>query len=211
MTENRQEGSSSPADRVSPQKRSKLLALFWYGSGTILLGVFLGMAAGLSKTPVIGILIPLLFSILGGAGGLYLAKAELEAPQFILRTQLVGFFTVLLAISVTFGSVYGIALRTGVGFRSFLPSWSGSPSDRGVSLLPDTEDEFMDPALALELGALRLRLRILGFTPSEENRVLQSAKLQLYEGVPQLTLATELRKVAILARNTGDHAIAVLE
>jgi hypothetical protein len=206
MIENCQEESSPPPDTDPSQQGSMPLALFWYWLGTIFLGVLLGMAAGLSQSPVIGILIPLLFSILSSAGGLYLSRADLEAPTFSRRTRIVGVFMVLFAVAVIFGSVYGITIRTGVGLRSFLPSWSDSP----ISLLPGNEDEFMDPALALELGALRLRLRSLGLTQSEENRTVQSAKFQLSESVPQFSLVTELRKVAVVARKTGDHATGAL-
>jgi hypothetical protein len=107
MIKNRREESSS-------QKKSTLPALLSYGLGTFFLGLLLGIAAGLSRSPVVGILIPLLFSILGGAGSLYLSTADMEAPAFSRRTRIVGVFMVIVAISVMLGSVYGITVRTGV-------------------------------------------------------------------------------------------------
>jgi hypothetical protein len=180
-------------------------ALVWYGVGTVLIAVYIGAAAGLSRSPVIGTLLPMLFSVIGGVGGLYLAKTDLEGSALARRTKRVGIFVALLAVSVMAGSIYGISVRTGSGLRSFVPSLGGQSVDTASTILPESDSAFVFPAGALELGALRLRLRALGFTAQEQKRILEAARYELFERVPDFELIAYLRRTADSALATSAY------
>jgi hypothetical protein len=49
----------------------------WFTLGLALVGVATGYLIALSKSPVVGIVLPLLFGLIGGAGGVYLWQADL--------------------------------------------------------------------------------------------------------------------------------------
>ncbi len=99
-----------------PELRS---ALRWYLSGFSLLGGAVGYFAGSSQSPIIGTLLPLLFGLIGGAGGLYLMRAELDRPEVMFRLRILGKALTWFIILTLVGSVYGISLRTERSIRDF--------------------------------------------------------------------------------------------
>ena len=56
----------------------------------LLVGLTAGFFAGMSKTPVVAVLLPFLFALIGGAGGLYLATAPLDSEIGLMRLRLIG-------------------------------------------------------------------------------------------------------------------------
>jgi hypothetical protein len=51
-------------------------AVGWYALGSALLGLLIGVSVGLSESPIVAVLVPLLFALLSGGGGFYVAKAS---------------------------------------------------------------------------------------------------------------------------------------
>jgi hypothetical protein len=76
------------ANRISTGLRASLLA---YAFGLALLTAYVGFAAGLSESPVVATLVPLIFGLLGGAGGFYIAQEDLfrgRAAQKVIHSPL---------------------------------------------------------------------------------------------------------------------------
>ncbi len=166
--------TSSPSSPTSPTPpgpapdQALKTGFRWFLVGFSLLGLCVGYFAGNSNSPVIGVVLPLLFGLVGSAGGFYLWAADLSAPATTLRLRflgvaLTGFILLLLA-----GSVYGVLLRTGLGIASFFP--------RSLFVAPPSGDL---PALgernareAIQLVLMRGRLRALGASDAEQQIIL---------------------------------------
>ena len=78
---------SPPTLDGSADKRAP--ALWWYGLGCALLGFLIGISAGQSESPIVAVMVPLLFALLSGGGGVYVAKAahlerESKSPGLIM-------------------------------------------------------------------------------------------------------------------------------
>ena len=165
--EERRDDSSSKAPNLQP-------ALRFYMLGFTLLGGAVGFFAGASKSPVIGTLLPLLFGLVGGAGGLYLTRVDLYDRKTLLRLSLLGKSLSLFIVFAVIGSVYGISLRTQRSIWSFLSFDILMPKSEAE--LPLSVQE--DPRKTLQLVLLRARIRALGATVEEEKHILQqSARL----------------------------------
>ncbi len=62
----------------------------WYMVGTFLAGLTTGLLTGLSQSPVVAVLVPVLLGLLGGTGGFYLAVTGLGNKQARERVRLFG-------------------------------------------------------------------------------------------------------------------------
>lgn len=174
-------------------------ALRWYMLGFTLLGGAVGYFAGSSQSPVIGTLLPLLFGLVGGAGGLYLARAEIHEPKTKVRIRILGKALALFIVFTVLGSYYGIALRTERSIWSFFSLNMFVPE--GEIKLPDSAK--VDPRKAIELVMLRARIRALGATRGEEREILQrAAQLMDFADYVSSDIATSLQNLASLARNS---------
>lgn len=159
---------SDTSSNIMPMPRS---ALRWYMLGFGLLGGAVGYFAGSSQSPVIGTLIPLMFGMIGGAGGLYLARLDFESSTAYFRLEILGKSLVLFILFTLLGSAYGISLRTQRNIWSFIsPSIFLPKSD---TALP--EAVLKDPRKAMEIVLLRARIRALGASLDEEKAILQGA------------------------------------
>lgn len=176
-----------------PELRS---ALRWYLSGFSLLGCAVGYFAGSSQSPVIGTLLPLLFGLIGGAGGLYLTRAELDRPEVIFRLRVLGKALTLFIIFTLIGSVYGISLRTERNIMDFF-----SPIGRGrkSSLDITIEDE---PMKAVRLAMLRARIRTLGVSLDEEQQIITGADKLIDSPEYEMTIE-ELNRLLIIFFGNG--------
>ncbi len=143
-------------------------ALRWYLVGFTLLGASVGYFAGSSESPVIGALLPLLFGLVGGAGGLYLAKTDLTTSESWFRIRMIGKALTLFLVFALLGSAYGISLRTGRGLGNFVPSGVFAAED-GVPLPPVDP---ADPDRAVRFALLRARLAALGASKDEQRSIL---------------------------------------
>ena len=62
----------------------------WFIIGLGLIGAATRYFVALSRSPVVGIVLPLIFGLVGGAGGVYLAKADLKSEEGRHRLALIG-------------------------------------------------------------------------------------------------------------------------
>lgn len=179
-----------------PELRS---ALRWYLSGFSLLGSAVGYFAGSSQSPIIGTLLPLLFGLIGGAGGLYLTRAELDRPEVIFRLRVLGKALTLFIIFTLVGSVYGISLRTERNIRDFLsPIGLRRKSNLDISI----EDS---PMNAVQLAMLRARIRTLGVSLNEEQQIIEGAiKLMETSDYAMTGVASSLNRLEKLALAASD-------
>ena len=87
--------------------------MYTYIAGVSAMGIAVGIFVGLSHSPVVGILLPLLFAFLTGGSGLYVVLSGDSAKARLLGGSLVAFaFTVIVASILTAnyrvsGSVFG--------------------------------------------------------------------------------------------------------
>ena len=136
-------------------------ALWWYAAGLAIVGLASGFFAGASHTPIVGTLLPLLFALIGGGSGVYVANADLTAPSIAMRLQWLGRALGLFGIACLVGSGAGISLRlhheVPPDRNALLTVWHGNTHD------------------GVELAALRAKLRMLGASSAEEDFVLRAA------------------------------------
>jgi hypothetical protein len=174
-------------------------AMRWYMLGFTLLGFAVGYFAGSSQSPVIGTLLPLLFGLVGGTGGLYLARADIYEPKTMARIRILGKVLALFIIFTVLGSYYGIALRTEQSIWSFFSLKMFVPESE--IKLPDSAKS--DPRKAIELAMLRARIRALGAPRGEEREILQrAAQLMDVTDYVSSDTADSLQKLASLTRDT---------
>lgn len=158
------------AQRSSPVESDvRASGAVWYIAGAGSLGLATGFLVGASETPVVAILLPLLFGLIGAAGGFSIARMELETQAARTRIRLLGLSVLTIGILSLAGSIWGIAVRTGNGIGSFLPSWRKG--------LPDDVPELPSASVAdrVRLLMLRSKLRLLGAAPGEISHILQAA------------------------------------
>lgn len=165
--------------------------LIHYGISIALLGLCIGLFAGLSQSPVVGVLLPLLFGLIGGANGVYLARTNLENKQERKQLGLIGRMLSILLIFVLIGTVYGISIRTGSELSAFLPSLRPTEPHEDVVVLDNLDA--MGPSNGLELSLLRYRLRALGVQESEQRAILSVAQNSLEESFDIDKQAVEFR------------------
>jgi len=195
MKNNNQQNQEKEAvsTKKVPESRS---ALRWYLFGFSLLGVAVGYFAGSSQSPVIGTLLPLLFGLVGGAGGLYLTRVDLERPEIIARLRIIGKALTLFIIFALMGSIYGISLRTERSILSFFSPRIFQTETR-YEIPVSTQG---DPKKAIEIVMLRARIRSLGVSLDEERYILQRAnKLMEETDYVPTDAASSLRRLETLA------------
>jgi hypothetical protein len=141
-------------------------ALLWYGLSLALLGFCAGTFSGLSRNPVVNVLLPLLFGLIGGASGLYLARINYESPDDLKKISVMGRMLSVFLLFLLAGAFYGILIRTGSPFYLFIPQDSKKISSKFQN--PDkltAKDE-------VELILLRYKLNMIGADKEEQNSVL---------------------------------------
>jgi hypothetical protein len=134
--------------------------LYVIGLGGI--GAVAGLFIGLSKSTVVGIALPLLLGLIGGAGALKLPDGT--------KNPLLGLGACLLAIAIGtgFSTVYGAMLRTGATWGDLLPKSAPVPIATNVDGL----------GAADSVGALLLevKLRQFGADSSLRAAILEKQK-----------------------------------
>lgn len=131
---------------------------YYFGVGA--LGLVIGYLIALSASPVVGTVLPLLFSLLGGAGAVYVAKLDLRDPQGRAKLNLAGISLFCFALAIIVSSFLTIRYRDGV-----------PPLPLGAKNLqtPEQIEHFV------QLAKLRRQLQNLRATDDEIVRILRSA------------------------------------
>jgi len=84
----------------------------WMIAAFSAIGLLVGLVAGMSLTPVVGALLPLLFATIGGGAGFFATSKPVYSRQ-------IGIAVTLFALTCLCGSIYGIRLRQGLAWRCF--------------------------------------------------------------------------------------------
>jgi hypothetical protein len=164
---------------------SLLTALWWYAAGLTVIGLTSGFFAGASRTPIVGTLLPLLFAIVGGTSGVYLANADLGNRLAVTRFRWLGRSLGLFGLGCLIGSAVGISFRLGYSHPAaddeLAIIWHGKTSD------------------ALQLAALRSKLQILGMSVKEQELVLRAAAADINDALRSIP-AERVRQVSAQAQ-----------
>jgi hypothetical protein len=159
----------------------------WFTVGLGLIGAATGYFVALSRSPVVGIVLPLVFGLVGGAGGIYLAKADLKSEEGQHRLSLIG---------KAVGSLSLVMVATTAAMLWLFQSSTYQPlmTVSGVAQL-DAKD-------LLSLVVLRARLQLLGASAQEQNTILASAaKANIREADPAPLIAKKLHAISTAAAN----------
>jgi hypothetical protein len=141
---------------VSKAVRASLgRALAVYAVGVGVVGFLVGAVAGASSTPVISSLLPLLFAVLGGTGGVYVATIDLSQPSSPGNIRVVG------SVLLSFAAATILGLATGIVARYQTETRLNKTAPRTCESVEGQ----------LELGLLRSRLAGL-HVPAEEQRAV---------------------------------------
>ncbi len=175
------------ADALSP-------ALWWYAAGLATIGLTSGFFAGASHTPIVGTLLPLLFAVVGGTSGVYIANADLSNPVTVTRFRWLGRSLGVFGLGCLIGSAVGITLRLGYsrepGEDQLATIWHGKTDD------------------ALQLAALRSKLQLLGVSAKERELVLRAAAADINDAGRPIP-AERVRQVSAEARELFEQLSAL--
>jgi len=164
-------------------------------------GFLTGFVAGLSLTPIVGILLPLLFGVIAGGSGFFAARMAEHSRS--VGISLTGF-----ALLCLLGSVTGIRLRQGIAWPCFWSVCTESPSASPATLeLPANET---DQEKLLRLLSIKVRLQSMDIETKDRELLFRLAKAATLEDVRKLEscLADIAKSQAALA-HTGPPAVRV--
>jgi hypothetical protein len=155
----------------------------WFVSGLGFIGGTTGYLLALSQSPVVGIALSLLFGLVGGASGLYLAKADLVSEQgrerlVIIGQSVVALSTMLILVSTAIlGYLY----------------WIGTQNERSGTSNNISTAKGLRTIDMVVLATLRAQLNRLGVSVEEQREIVERA----IQKDTRLALSTKL--AAILA------------
>lgn len=172
----------------------------WYATGLAVIGLACGFFAGASATPVVATLLPLLFALIAGTGGVYLATADLQQASVGWKLRWLGTAFGLFGLTCLAGAGAGIVARLAVEHGS-------RPDDLVTIWHGTTQDE-------LQLAALRAKLQLLGVARAEQSLILGIAAQELNNAsqpIPNSKMKEYLAKDAALLRTLRDFKTQSLQ
>ncbi|MBB4233334.1 hypothetical protein [Rhizobium mongolense] len=104
-----------------------------YYLGCAALGITTGLLVGMSSSPVVQYVLPLLFALIGGSAGLFAIKASNTASASEAKLAIAGWTSVCLTIPFLISMLYGTLVRTGSDIHSLLPSVTSQPAETTLS------------------------------------------------------------------------------
>jgi hypothetical protein len=167
--------SIAPDQHEQPPSTSVGAALGWSVAALSVLGLGIGWFAGLSASPVVSTLLPLLFGLLGGTGGFYFQKLDLTSSKDVRSLRFLSIGLLVLGIMCVAGSFFGILLRTGRLFSSNSSETQGSISQITGS---KNGDAFSASEL-LTLNVLARKLELLGVDPASRTSVIVATEEEM--------------------------------
>ena len=177
--------------------------LWWFYAALVLLGTYIGLSIGLSASPVIAVVVPLLFSLIAGGSGFYAARSDLTQQAGRRKANQLGCMLIFFTAPILIASIYGVLVRTGADFAAFWPFFKERRVESAYSLTPqDIQAQGLDGAL--EIAALRYRLRHLG---ASEDEISTMEKFALSSAVTPATVASvaaAFREISIKAAQSRE-------
>ena len=134
-----------------------------YTMSLALLGVSIGVFVALSRTPVVSIVLPLFFSLIAGASGIYISRQDINQKVGRQRLGFVG----LCIFAFVFGTLAGMGTLLWLQRPRITPDLASIP---GVNDLGSAE--------RLNLVKLRALAVLLGTTVDERTAILSNAASQ---------------------------------
>lgn len=91
--------------------KSVWLPLILASVATLAFGVATGLLVGLSNSPTANVLIPILFSIIGGSTGFYFAKHDLKSDFGRLSIAILSVASIFVSLGTSVGVFWGMDIR----------------------------------------------------------------------------------------------------
>jgi hypothetical protein len=171
----------------------------WFIIGMGLIGAATGFLVAESRSPVVAVALPLIFGLIGGAGGIYVARADLTSEAGRSRLALIG-----KSIS---------ALSAALIVMAAFVLWMHSRDSADLTKIA-TDHTTLGSADLLDLAELRTRLKILGASADEQQTILNRAIPSTPAPTEPVQSAAQLRKVSAASMevlsaftDTKDHPI----
>lgn len=134
--------------------------MWQYFLGTGALGAVVGYFVAMSNSPVVGTLLPLLFSLVSGAGAIYAAKIDIKDPNEVGRLKIIGASLSCFAASLFVASAVAVSYRDAAA---------------EIQLSLETAKSPAHVEHAVRLVQLRHQLSELGADRGEVTRILARA------------------------------------
>ena len=147
--------------------------MYTYIIGVAAMGIVVGMFVGLSHSPVVGILLPLLFTLLAGGSGLYVVLSGDSAKARLLGGSLVAF-----AFTVAVAGVLAANVRVSGNVFSFTAEKPWIVDDVPLQV-------------QLDLFEISLALQMLGILEQERASIIERIKSQIVKFPGELDAATD--------------------
>lgn len=130
-------------------------------------GFAAGYFTGMSESPVVATLLPLLFGLIGSGGVILLVKADLSQSGSPGRVRVLATAGAVFALACMFGAVFGSSVRSGVGLENYLPTWKGRgpKTTEAMQKMPTQE--------AVSYFVLKTKLQALGASDEETKQILE--------------------------------------
>jgi hypothetical protein len=154
----------------------------WFTFGLGVVGAATGYLVALSSSPVVGVVLPLVFGLAGGAGGAYIAKADLNSEHGQRRLALIGKSVGALSLAMIVASMLTLLARTETGRQAFIK-------------FPGVEQ--LNAKSLVTLATLRARLQVLGASEEEQKGILvRAVKVNTAKADEPTTVAKKLHAIA---------------
>ncbi len=124
------------------------------------MGFVIGLVAGLSETPIVGTLLPLLFTVIGGGAGFF-------AIHKFEKSAAIGIALTLFSVAFLIGNVCGITRRTGISYLHFWAGTTRAKTDLSLNLTDETP-----PKIAVQLVRLRAAIQQSSDLSADEKQKL---------------------------------------
>ncbi len=134
----------------------------WYVAGAAAIGLLIGLMTGASNSPVAGTVIPLVFALLGGAGGFHILKADLKNAESTARLRFLGMASVGVVAGFVLGMAYGVAIRSPHGWAALIPRSAAEDTKASPWIENSAGTE-----QALEVFLLRRKLALAGASSTQ--------------------------------------------
>ncbi len=144
--------------------------MFGYYLGCAVLGITTGLLVGLSSSPVVQFVLPLLFALIGGSAWLFAIKASATAKATEAKLSIAGWTSVTLALPFLVFMLYGSIVRTGADLSSLIPPWKNPPPEPTLSA--DTVAG-LPPDAAVAILLANRALANAGIAESDRKSVVQ--------------------------------------
>ena len=114
--------SRAPRNRLTDDKviSMRIAKISVYVIGLSVVGFVGGFFAGGSGSPVVGVVLPLIFSLIGGASGMFIGKADLSNDADVSRMALLGLSLLAFSTMLWFGAVSGASSRLSKSISSIV-------------------------------------------------------------------------------------------